>query len=370
MKACLDTFSAGLAELSAFLTNTDREKALIKSLLNEDRQASLTAEEKSLLVHISQASTSKKQYVYVVGIIGLYGLLERFVDDIIEKYLSAVLSLSNTYGDLHDSIRKHHLQLSLELIKAVAEERHRTSQSVEQVVANIHSCLSGTGPFRINTAAFVLHRGNLNLSKIQEFLRAIGVDPSNRRLLVTQSLSDWFAAAESPRDTRQVPDQDIGLMLGPIDDLVKLRNSIAHGMIDNTESVDLLSTRCKFVAAFVGALYEVLRQDLLRSEVAGSGAQCLGSPIKVYDRRIVCFETSRCKISVGDRMVAATGDALLPFRWSTIKSLEINKIRHRALDITSRTQFGAEVSFKALDCHNYFVLGPEVTFVNSQSSNG
>jgi hypothetical protein len=369
MKACLDTFSAGLAELSAFLTNADRETALVVSLLSEDRQSSLTIEEKSLLLQISQAGTGKRQYVYAVGIIGLYGLIERLVDSVIEKYVSTVSSLAAAYGDLPEPIRKHHLPFSLELIKAVAEERRRTDHTVEQVVANLHSCLSGSSAFRINTSAFVLHRGNLKLPKIQDFLTAVGVEASNRRLLVMPSLSQWFAAAEPSRDTRGIPDQDLSLLLSPIDDLVDRRNSIAHGMIDDIENVDLLTTRCKFVAAFGATLYEILQQELLRIEVSCSSAQSLGLPIEVYGGRIVCFENARCKISVGDRMVAATGDALLPYRWSVINSLEVNRVRHQTLDIIATTQFGAEVSFKALDNHHYFVLGPELTSPTLKSSN-
>jgi len=360
MKACLDTFSAGLADLSAFLSNADRETALVTSLLDERRQASLTIDEGNLLVHISQAGTSKKQYVYVVGIIGLYGLLERLVDNIIEKYVSAVSSLANAYSDLPESIRKNHLPLSLELIKAVAEERDRTGETVENVVANLHSCLTGDGQFRVNASAFVLHRGNLKLSKIQDFLKGSGVEPSNRRLLVMPSLSGWFSATEPPRDTRVIADQDLPLLLSPIDDLVDRRNSISHGTIDDIETVDLLTARCQFVEAFGTAIYELLQQELLRAETSCSDAQNLGTPIKIFGGRIVCFETSLCKISVGDRMVAATGDALLPYRWSVINVLEVDKIRHQTLDITTSTKFAAEVNFKALENHSYFVLAPEI----------
>lgn len=359
MKACLDTFLAGAAELSTFLANADRETALVVSLLKEERQGSLTTGERDLLVQISKASTSKRQYVYAVGIIGLYGLLERFVDSIIENYLSVMSSLTSAYGNLPETIRKSHLLLSLDLIKSVAEERLRTTQTVEQVVANLYSCLSGDSAFRINTSAFVLRRGNLKLSKIFDFLRAVGVEPTNRRLLVMPSLSQWFKEAESSRDTREVPDQELPLLLSPIDDLVDRRNAIAHGTIDDIETVDLLTVRCRFVSTFVTALYELLQQELLRAEVSCSSTQRLGIPIDVFDGRIVCFESERCKISIGDRMVAATGDSLVPYRWSAVTSLEVDRVLHRSLDITASTKFGAEVSFKALDTHTYFLLGPE-----------
>ena len=359
MKACLDTFSNGLAQLVAFLENADRETELVVSLLGDERQASLTADEKLLLVRISEAGTGKRQYVYAVGIIGLYGLVERLVDTIIEKYVSMISSLSNTYDDLPDSIRKNHIPLSLELLKAVTEDRHRTSQTIEQVIANLHACLSNSKSFLVNTSAFVLHRGNLKLSKIQDFFRAIGVEPSNRRLLVMPSLSDFLSTAEPARDTQRIPDQDLPLLLSPIDDLVDRRNSIAHGVIDDIETVDLLIKRCKFVAAFGQALYELLQQELLRAEISRVGVQSLGLPIEIHHGRIVCFQSEQCRITVGDRLVAETNDALVPFRWSRVTALQVNGTPHQFLDISVSTQFSAEVSFRARMNHRYFVLGPE-----------
>jgi hypothetical protein len=54
--------------------------------------------------------------------------------------------------------------------------------------------------------------------------------------------------------------------------------------------------------------------------------------------------------------VAATGDALLPFRWSAVINLEVNHTRYQSLDITSTTQFGVEVGFNARKNHDYFLL--------------
>jgi hypothetical protein len=356
MKSCVDTFSKGLNDLVLFLGNADRETELVKGLLTNDRSQSLTMTEKELLAEISEAATDKKRYVYAIAIVGLYGLLERLVDDILEKYVVIISALVDRYDDLPETIRKNHITLSIDLMKAVSEERHRSDLTAPQIIGNLHSCLSGADSFRLNGQAFVLHRGNIRLARVREFLGKLGIDASLRRILVMPTLEKFFADGDQARITRDVPDADSELLLAPIDELVERRNLVAHGIIDDIETVDLLKDRCRFVCAFAHSLLELLQQEVLRIEISRGSVQALGRPIAVFDNRIACFESEKCKIAVGDRIVAATEDALVPFRWSQVINIEVDRTRHPALDITTRTQFGVEVGFTALKNHDYFLL--------------
>jgi hypothetical protein len=356
MKACVDTFAAGLNDLILFLDNADRETELVKSLLRETRQSSLTCDEKGLITEIAKAGTGKRQYVYAVAIIGLYGLLERLVDSILEKYIVIISGLVDRYDDLPESLRRNHVTLTIELVKAVSEERHRGDLTTAQIIANLHSCLSGDSVFRVNAPAFVLHRGNITLHKARDFLKALGIEASARRMLVMPAFETFFAAADPPRNVHSIQDADLERLLTPIDDLVERRNSVAHGIIDDIETVDLLIERCRFVSTFVEALYDLLQQEMLRVEILCGHCQPLGRPLNVFNDHIVCFESEKCTVAIGDRIVAATGDALMPFRWSAVINLEVDRTRHQTLDINSTTRFGAEVAFNARKNHDYFLL--------------
>jgi hypothetical protein len=361
MKACVDTFAAGLNDLTIFLSNAERETELVKLLRSEARQSSLTSDEKKLLTGIAGAGTSKRQYVYTVAIIGLYGLLERLVDSIIEKYIGVISGFVDRYDDLPETLKKYHVPLSIDLLKAVVEERHKGDLTTSEIIANLNSCLSGSGVFRVNTSAFILHRGNITLQKTRDFLNALGIEVPARRFLVAPAFVKHFAAGDPPLDIRNFPDTDVERLLAPIDELVERRNLVSHGIIDEIETVDLLNERCRFVATFAQALYEVLQQEMLRTETACRHAQGLGRPLVVFNDHIVCFESENCKVAVGDRIVAATGDKLVPFRWSPVISLEVDHTRHQSLDITSATKFGMRVEFIARDNHDYFILPGTVT---------
>ena len=109
-----------------------------------------------------------------------------------------------------------------------------------------------------------------------------------------------FGAADPPLDIKDFQDADLDRLLEPIDDLVERRNLVAHGTIDDIETVDLLNERCQFVAAFAKALYELLQLEMLRVEVASRHSHALGRPIDVFNDHIICFEAKGCKIAVGN----------------------------------------------------------------------
>ena len=316
----------------------------------------LTNDENVLLAQVASAATSKKQYVYAVTIIVLYGLLERLVDSIVETYINIISGLVDRYETLPEGIKKNHVALSIELLKAVVEERHKGDLTTTEIVANLHSCLSGDAAFRVNAPAFILHRGNITLKRTRTFLTALGVEAQARRILIMPTFVRRFAAADPPLDIENFPDADLERLLAPIDDLVDRRNLVAHGIIDDIETVDLLNERCRFVGTFAEALYELLQQELLAVEVAHRPSYALGRPVKVFNDHVVCFEAQNCKIAVGDRIVAATGDKLVPFRWSAVIRLEVNRTPYQSLNITSTTQFGVQVGFSARINHEYFLL--------------
>lgn len=161
-----------------------------------------------------------------------------------------------TFSSIFDEVRG---DLAL---KALSEDRYRGHITISDVVANLHSCIARSGTFRINGAAFVLHRGNIKLDKIMQFLASVGVDGRLRKIVVMPTLEDFFANSDPPRNVRNIQDQDLRLLLSPIDDLVDRRNAVSHGVIDEIETIDLLLARCNFVNAFVHALYELLLDAL------------------------------------------------------------------------------------------------------------
>lgn len=360
MRTGLHIFRTGVKELQAFLATTEHESELTGLLLQ--RQDVLNDRERQLLSQISQAKTDQKRYIYTVVIVSLYGLLERYIDTLIEAFVLRVAGSVESYLMMPEAIQKNHVLLSVNLIKAIVEDQYRKSTTQEEVVANLHSCLSDVAGFRVNGSAFVLHRGNISLKKIKDFIASVGINAELRRVTSAPDLLEFFDLREPERDVSNLPDQELEPLLMPIDDLVERRNQVSHGVInlDDIESTDLLKERCAFVGAFGGALYELMLQEALKYTIRLSSIQKLGKPLVVYNDSIICFEVDRCQIALGDIVVAATGNMQQPFRYSNISSLEIDKKSHTKIVITKLTKFGVKVSFKANDQYDYYVLPAEM----------
>jgi len=356
MKTCVQIFRAGVEDLHAFLDIVEHESELIGRLLN--RHDVLEEQEKQLLSRIAAARTDRKRYVYSVAIISLYGFFERLVDTLIEAFIDVLTNSVNSYQMMPDAIKKNHIPMSLELAQAIAKEkeRYRTGITQETVITNLHSCLSGALGFRVNGPAFVVHRGNITLQKVTNFLSSVGIENHFRRVTMACEMQNIFHQNEPERDISSVVDQELPSLLEPIDDLVERRNQVSHGMIDDIESTDLLKERCSFVNAYGGALYDVMLQESLKYQVSREDVQPLGKPIAVYNHSIVCFESESCHISTGGVLAAATGNPMEPFRYGTIISIQINHEQFPEITISQPTRFAAKVSFKASDNFDYYVL--------------
>lgn len=356
MKSCVQSFRTGVDELLTFLASTEHETELTGLLLQ--RQDILNDRERELLSKIASARTDRKRYLYTVSIVSLYGLLERFVDSLIETSISRISSSVSSYEKMPEKIRENHIPLSLALIKAIGEERHRSATTQEEVIANLHSCLTGNAEFRVNGAAFVLHRGNISLTKVSEFLSALGVNNHLRRITRSPVLLDFFRGTEPERDILKIADQELPTLLHPIDDLVERRNQVSHGVINiaEIESIDLLKERCRFVKAYGEGLYYLMVQEALKYHVEQDSVKHLGKPIAVYDKSIVCFEIVSTPIMVGNSIAASTGDELEPFRYGDISSLQIDKVPHQEILAEEPMKIGARISFKASEKFDYFLL--------------
>ncbi len=358
MKPVLADFHAGVDQLVVFLSRTEREQELI-ALLNTRKDA-LPEREATLLGDLIASSTNAKQYIYAVAIVSLYGLLERLVDGLINGFVAHLGDFSGSYDDLPEVIRDNHLPQSLALAEAMLKDRFRGETTHQQLIANLHSCLSGEKGYKLNGSAFALHRGNVNLGRISEMLKGIGAQHHLQRVVRTPAFLALLKKLDAERQLQVMGDEGSRKLLEPIDDLVERRNDISHGVVQvaDIESVGLLKERSDFVRAYGTGLYEMLLQNALKYAAEIGVAQPLGTPIEVYNKTIVCFEAN-CRITVGDYIFAITGDAAEPVRYSALDSLEIDRVRQEEIVSTSPVKFGAKVLFHANKRYNYFSLPAE-----------
>lgn len=229
MKSAIADFKAGIDQLLVFLDRTEHEQELIVSL--KERKHELPAREAELLSILIDTATSTKQYIYTVSIVSLYGLLERLVDNLLIGFVVHLEKFSKLFDGLPEVIRKNHLPYSLALAEALLKDSFRTETTHEKVIANLHSCLSGSTAYKLNGSAFALHRGNINLNRISEMLAGVGVQNHLKRVVRTPTFSHFLSGMEPERNIRKLNDSELKSLFDPIDDLVERRNGVSHGVV-------------------------------------------------------------------------------------------------------------------------------------------
>ena len=228
MKSAIADFEAGITQLLVFLDRTEHEQELI--VLFKERKHELPAREAELLSILIDTATNTKQYIYTVSIVSLYGLLERLTDNLVISFVVHLGKLSKFDG-LPEVIRKNHLPYSLALADALLKDSFRTETTHEKVIANLHSCLSGSTAYKLNGSAFALHRGNINLNRISEMLAGVGVQNHLKRVVRTPTFSHFLSGMEPERNIRKLNDSELKSLFDPIDDLVERRNGVSHGVV-------------------------------------------------------------------------------------------------------------------------------------------
>lgn len=358
MKIALSTFEFGLQNLMKYL-DSEKSEGLLLERLSKNQGEVLDVSIQELVLAVRKSHVSRKQYLYSVSIVSLYGLLERYVDAVIAAHVNQLARIVNSYTHFPNAIVDRHILRSMELLKAIMEDKFRgKSIKPNQIVANLHSCLSGAGNFQINGEAFVIHRGNLTLTKIGEFLNDIGIDAYLRRVFFTPWITEWFKKSDPNFDATIVRDQAISGMFSPIDDLVERRNQVSHGNIDISDipSVDMLKSMCEFVGRFVNGLHELLLQETARAYVGSSKAFSLAKPLTVFNNRIVCFDVSSGTFALGDLIIAASSDKLQPFRFGRLSAIQINKSTFSTVTISVATKIAFEVPFRAKQTYDYWIV--------------
>jgi len=367
MKMALQAFETGLVNLKDYLSSTENEAMLIERLGQTSR--TMMFEDVLSLIHSIQAAhVSRKQYIYTVAIVSLYGLLEQYVNSAIEAHVQRLAAVAPRYVDMPETIIKHHVECSMDLVRALSEDKFRGSRLDEaQVIKNLHSCLSGDAAFRVNGAAFALHRGNLNLRKIGEFLKKLGIQNHLRRVSITQPMIKCLASIYPDRDIRAISERDLPALFYLIDSLVQRRNEVSHGVVnlENLESVELLKERCEFLDAYVSGLHTVLLQEEARAYAASTRAsRQLGKPIELYRHCIVCFEINSGEISVGDILIAKTRNPSEPFLFGAIESIEVDHQTRSSISINVATKIAIKVGFHASKKYDYYLICNPNDFLN------
>jgi len=355
MEEALTSFEAELDKLKRFLKASDAEDALITHILGlpEDKRASLTAS----LDSIEANSTIKRRQSCVSSIIVLYGALERYVEEAVSEYTGQLVAIHKEFQKLPEKLRAQHTLLTIDYLASLKDGRVRETEAISSVVATLYECLTGKTPFRLNARAFSLRSSNMKFGRIREIMGNLDIQVHARRILATPSYARFLRdmAGISAKDMQ---DGEVESTLYHIDELVVLRNDIAHGVanLESIEDSNIVRERASKLHVFVAAINDILNCEIMKCRMVLGQLVAVEGDIHIFGDHIVGFSWPSGRIVPGDILVMQPSEKGADLRYGAIASIQIDNANQEEVVGKDGLMIGVRVPFRVKGNGRYYLL--------------
>ena len=360
MKANLTNFQKGLTDLRLYIDGLLLEDNLLLPAEFNGNALEWEIKARKLIDHLKNNRASKKQFDYNSVVVSLYGLVERYIEDLLRNYIRVLGKIVSSYKNLPDQIIKNHVNGSFELLKQAEQSRYKGPYTKELIIANLHSCINDPDNFSLNTDAFIQHTANFRKGVIDDLFATAGLlnvcklvfnHPNFASFLEEQGLDKLQgeikkASDPNERENRRKSFEDKSFFY--LNDLADRRNEVAHGVPSELLDYHLLLEYIDFFNIFGKTLYEVLVHDLLSWEVKHCGFK-IGKPTAVFKKgAIVCLILKNASVKKGDYIVGKNSNGLVVGK---ILELQIDDRPVSEITSTQNMEIGIKVSSEFRKTH-------------------
>lgn len=181
-------------------------------------------------------------------ILQLYGAFERFITEITEATLNAIQAKTNRYSELPDGLRNAHTVGSARLLTKLNDRNiNGVPFDFANLQLNMAACFSDDEKYRLGADAFTALLGVCTWERVDSVFEAMRIGKAfDDALGKDASVKSWAKGAGAREAVKLARDK--------LNELVRLRNQIAHGLGDP----DVLDTEVEAAAAFLSALGKAL----------------------------------------------------------------------------------------------------------------
>lgn len=285
------------------------------------------------------------EFLYSSVVIALYGSLEIYVEQLAEQFVTDLSAHIDNYSALPERLQANHRRLSGIIADSIESSARVRPFTVAEIIANLHSCLSGAERYQVNAMAFRHHTSNVRLPIVEKIFTDAGA------LNIRDQLSHDMRF-KGPAERIDPGTNDIFFR---INDLADRRNDVAHGDPPDLLSPSLLMDYIEIVERFCRTLFEAV----LISFVAYAREfvhLSIGSPYRVLSsNNVACFELAvGSELRVNDSLVAYRNGEV--YRSGPIESIQVNKVDQTYLRTTAPTRVGIRTNYKCQKTWRYSIL--------------
>jgi len=351
MRSASLAFSRNLEYLRFYLQSLEMESELLSKKVISSIPSELENALLNLQNHLYRSAASKRRFDYNSVIVSLYGFLEQYIEELLREYTTAISEIVPLYNDLPEKIVKHHIELSYTLITRIEQSRYKSLATTQQIIANLHSCMSNPGNYKINSEAFSHHTANFRTEVIDRSFATVGVERVSEKIKDTYAFREYQKIIDPNREPGSINSQEAFFI---IEDLADRRNDVAHGVTAEILSNEILLDYVTFFEAYGNAIYDVIRRETLPYKIKYQSSVQLGKAIKVFNNSIVCLSLHNVGIKVGDTLVSQTPDN--NYYDGIIEELQIDKVSYQEIEPRDSVTIGIKVPFKAKENQTFILL--------------
>lgn len=342
----LTELELGLTELVKYI---NYNSACNKVISDIDIQDSTNLDSLSELVGISNSFRRKKVFEYNSYIITLYGLFERYLENVLEDYLTDICSLLKDFDKLPSELKTNLLDANVDILRNLTNPKFQNI-SKEGFIRNIHEALNENKAV-INIEAFQHHPYNFKQNIVSDFFNKIGIKGLSSDLKAYEPLRELLTIKYgNPANIQS------GVLFHVIDDLSQRRNDVAHGV----ENIELLNTSIimeyiEFLGAYCKSLFNILKNE--RNSYLFNNKEVNFGLISVINNSIVCGTLSSISISKSDCVLIEKSESNRPrYEILKIKNIQVDQVNYERLTISENTNVGLELDNFVKDNYNFKVI--------------
>jgi hypothetical protein len=295
---------------------------------------------------------ARRRIEYTSSIISLYGAVEQFIEQMLRGLARHVNSVYERYSSIPDNVRSHHLLMSAHLLTRLDDGRYKNIITPLQVVQSLERCLADAPGYSLNEFAFSHHSANYRIDTIESAFANLGCQSLSTRLRACSPFADHLMKLFPEDNIAQKRPTEIFAI---VSDLAERRNAVAHGMVLQTLSSEIIVSYIEYFEALSAALFAVVKDEATQMVADQVGIR-LGVPIAVHDNRIVCFTLDGVPVRSGDVLIARTGDRPIVNVSAVIEEIQVNHVTVEAVEVGPPQHVALRIGERVKDNHEFFIV--------------
>jgi len=263
---------------------------------------------------------------HCVGVTRLYAIYEAYVDTIIREWLSKLPEIYSSYVMLPKEIHKAYRAGVAHILSRYGENNpHYENLSERKVVDGFHAGLSGKSTYSLLPDAFLTSPNNYRWETLNEIVHKVGILGVEREL---DYLVDSGAGQTSIR--------------AELNSLVDYRNQAAHiAVIDDILAVNRIIEISEYIRNLCHRLSDVGVSAYIKNGIKEKKYICVAHVIHRFAGTTIGVKSEKCSWHRGMKIAVPCAGGV--YKYATIQSLEVQRVRHETFDALDGEEMGLEL---------------------------